>query len=94
MSFRKSFFEVMPAEPTPGPSGEQRVAEYAFKFRSPCEVFNCINVQRCKEEQLACKSFERFVARSNGYNPLPPSEPSREIFDRIYCEDEAEDFGT
>ena len=80
----------MPTAPTPEGGTNDRVGEYASRFLSPCEVHQCRSRQRCKDERLACKSFGRFVSRDYGKRVDPPSEPSREIFETIYPEDDDE----
>lgn len=61
------------------------IASYAFKYVSPCEFYDCPMQARCKSAALACESFRRFVnTDTSRYDPRPPTEPSRAIFDKIY----------
>ncbi len=40
-----------------------------LKEPTPCEKFICVNVEKCKVEQLACASFHHYV---NTGKALPP----------------------
>lgn len=65
-------------------TGCLRVAEYAYRYKSPCETYACPNRRRCKEQALACTAFRAFISFKHQSKVRRPTEPSREIFDAIY----------
>lgn len=60
---------------------------YEMKFpeivRNKCPCDNCENFMLCKEYELACRSFAKFVV-DNYYYVHSFKDPSRETFNKIF----------
>jgi hypothetical protein len=69
-------------------AGNFAVGEYASRFPSPCEKFSCDLRERCAAEKMACKAFQKFSTSAYSRTLYPPGEPSREIYEDIYDEDQ------
>lgn len=55
---------------------------------APCD--NCSHAKWCKEEELACRLFARYVEDGRfpkDYEPIH-RHPTKHLFDRIYSNDE------
>lgn len=85
-------FDLPPVSELPSEPGCPDVipGRYSALNKSPCEVYQCPHAARCKADRLACKSFASWVSRSFGRKARPPTEPSREIFDKVYNGDDDE----
>lgn len=62
----------------------------------PCEAFACANFNKCKTEELACYSFQRYVTGGAVWHPkvMPrggkPEDvgPNKEIYDKLYNDED------
>lgn len=57
---------------------------------SPCEKFQCHFWNRCKTEKMSCMAFAAYANYGRAGMPTPPS---REIFEKIFKEEEVDDEG-
>lgn len=77
-------------------------SDQAIPQPTPCEKYECVLIDKCKAERLACSSFKYYVRtgravvtgimRGKEYKVLKDISvmPTAEILSEIYNEDDAE----
>lgn len=56
--------------------------------KPPCERFGgCEHYDTCRDQQLACEQFWVYVTKSGTRGRIPPKEPVKKYYDRIFNEE-------
>jgi hypothetical protein len=69
----------------PRPFKRRSAAPVIERSASPCA--DCVKSDRCAGQQLACAALEIFENQRR-FSAAAPRQPSREIYQRLYGEDE------
>lgn len=62
---------------------EDRIAAEENIVRNKCPCDDCKNFKKCKEEEVACRPFAKFVL-DNWYYKETPKDPCRGTFNKIF----------